>query len=150
VVEGARQLEVETWDGRFVLVGAADAAEDQDLALVRLNQDLPAVAPTGPEPAVGASVTAVGYPGGGPFQQLSGHVVDYVDGVVFGLNSRIMRMTVPVRPGNSGGAVLNERGEMVAVVFAIERRTGYGLAITTGSLERAIASASFYPASSGC
>ena len=47
VVDGAQQLEVETWDGRALRVQAVEEAFDEDLGLVRVDQDLPGVADIG-------------------------------------------------------------------------------------------------------
>jgi S1-C subfamily serine protease len=143
-------LEVETWDGRILRVSAIEIAQDQDLGLVRVDADLPAVVKSGPEPRPGDAVSAVGYPEGGPFQRLTGSVVDYVDGSVFGEAARIMRVTIPLRPGNSGGAVLNEQGELVGIAFAGEIASGHGLVIPAASLFSAINRAEFVPASGGC
>lgn len=150
VVEGARLLEVTTWDGRTFEVEASEVALGQDLAVLRVGADLPATAVRGIDPAPGDEVFAVGFPGGGPFERLRGRVVDYVDGSVFGQDGRVMRVTIPVRRGNSGGAVLNSRGEMVGVVFAIERSTGHGLAIPMSELDGTIARSAFVPATQGC
>ncbi|HXK34323.1 MAG TPA: serine protease [Dehalococcoidia bacterium] len=150
VVEGARLLEVTTWDGRTFTVETSEVALGQDLAVLRVGADLPATAVRGAEPAPGDEVFAVGFPGGGPFERLRGRVVDYVDGSVFGEAGRVMRVTIPVRQGNSGGAVLNGRGEMVGVVFAIERRTGHGLVIPISGLDAAVERSAFVPATQGC
>jgi S1-C subfamily serine protease len=50
-----------------------------------------------------------------------------------------MRMTALVRHGNSGGPVLNAKGEIVAVVFAIEIATRLALAIPVDTLKSLIA-----------
>jgi S1-C subfamily serine protease len=150
VVEGANELEVQTWDGRAIRVHAIEIAAEQDLALVRVNAELPRQAATAPDAREGEAVSAVGFPGGGPFRRSAGTVVDYVDGTVFEEAGRIMRITAPLRPGNSGGALLNERGELIGVVFAIERATRYGLAIPGSSVAAAVDSARFVPVTANC
>ena len=150
VVDSAQQLEIQTWDGRAVRVRAIETAQYQDLGLVRVDVDLPAVAANAGDAAIGESVSAVGYPEGGRFQRSPGIVVDYVEGIPFGQATRVMRVTIPLRHGNSGGAVLNQRGEMVGIAFGIEIATGYGLVIPASSLETAIREAAFSPASGSC
>jgi len=150
VIERARTLEIAAWDGSAIMVTTSETVKDQDLGLVRVNQDLPAIAESAPDPLPGEDVYAVGYPGGGQFQRTAGKVVDYVDGTVFEENSRIMRVTVPLRHGNSGGALLNRDGDLVGVVFALERATGYGLVIPASALQSTIASARFQASSGAC
>jgi S1-C subfamily serine protease len=79
-------------------------------------------------------VTVAGYPLGGKLTLRQGTVIDYVDGSRLGVPGRVMRLSARVQPGNSGGPVLNERGKIVAVVYAIELATSYGLAIPVDML----------------
>jgi S1-C subfamily serine protease len=143
VIEDARSLEIATWDGRPVSVTGAEVTSDQDLGIVRVTSDLPAVAQHGPAPIPGDPVFAVGFPEGGPFERSDGTVIDYVEGTIFDQTSQVMRITAPLRPGNSGGALLNADGELVGVVFALEIATGYGLVIPAAALESAVAAATF-------
>jgi S1-C subfamily serine protease len=56
-------------------------------------------------------------------------VVDYVPGQAMGQRSRVLRLDVPVRPGMSGGPVLDQTGRLAGVVFAVQSPTDDALAI---------------------
>jgi len=129
VVAGAAVLQVSTWDGHSFEVTTAQVGALVDLGVVHTDRALPQVARYGPPANKGDKVTAVGYPLGGELTLSPGQVIDYVDGVKLGVPGRVMRITSDVRPGNSGGPLLNERDEVVGIVYAIEISTGYGLAI---------------------
>lgn len=136
VLAGASVLEVSTWDGRTIDVEAAQVGVLGDLGVALAARQLPRVGTTGEPPAADAPVTAAGYPLGGRLTLTRGVVIDYVDGWRFDIPGQVMRMTARVQPGNSGGPVLDRNGNVVAVVFAIELATGYGLAIPIDTLRR--------------
>jgi S1-C subfamily serine protease len=67
VVEGAEELQLDTWDGRSVSVAVHRVAYLHDLALIATLEPLPRVALlAADDPEPGARVTAVGFPLGGP------------------------------------------------------------------------------------
>lgn len=129
VLEDATRVSLNTWDGGSMEASVLGADFTDDLALVRIDGELPSagrLAAADPEP--GSAVTVVGYPLGGQQTLMSGEVVDYarldsLDG------PRVVRLSAEIWPGSSGGPVLDERGEVVGVVFAIERATDYALAV---------------------
>jgi S1-C subfamily serine protease len=61
-------------------------------------------------------------------------VVDYVSGRAMGQRSRVLRLDVPVRPGMSGGPVLDQRGRLAGVVFAVQSPTDDALAIPVSAV----------------
>lgn len=135
VEDGLFQLELTTWDGKDFKTGVAGISTWADVAIISTTTDLPVIAPLGVDPAEGAAVTAVGYPGGGPLTISSGHVVDYVDGSRLGVGHRVIRIDAAVRPGNSGGPLLDTNGAVVGVVFALETRGDrHGLVIPVSTL----------------
>jgi S1-C subfamily serine protease len=61
VIAGAAALQADPWDGQTVDLEVSQAATGRlvDIGVIHIAQALPVVATGGPEPAVGASVTAV-------------------------------------------------------------------------------------------
>jgi S1-C subfamily serine protease len=139
VLAGADELELDTWDGRSVNVSSASVGRLVDLGVVSTSATLPGVGRYGARPRDGDDVAVVGYPLGGPLTITKGTVVDRVDGGKFGVPGEVMRMTARVRPGNSGGPVLNAKGQIVGVVFAIEIATRLALAIPLETLKALVA-----------
>jgi S1-C subfamily serine protease len=145
VLAGASQLEVSTWDGHDFQVSTAKVGALVDLGVARVNGSLPRAAAAYAEPAAGERVTVVGFPLGGPLTFSSGRVIDFVDGSNLGVPGKVMRLTANVEPGNSGGPVLDQRGRVVGIVYAIELSTGYGLAIPLDTLDQLIQAGGFQP-----
>jgi S1-C subfamily serine protease len=65
-------------------------------------------------------------------------VIDRVDGGKFDVEGTVLRLTATVVPGNSGGPVLDSKGRVVAIVYAIETATGFGLAIPVDTMRRLV------------
>lgn len=143
VVEGAAAIEATTWDGRVFSTDVVAQAVAGDLALVGVSESLPAVLDLGRSAASGDKVTVVGYPGGGAVTLTEGHVIDFVSGEVFMEPGMTMRLDAPIAPGSSGGPVVDNNGDVVAIIFAIERDTGHALAVPIETLEAAVDSAAF-------
>ena len=66
-------------------------------------------------------------------------VVDYVDGAPMGQRGRVMRLDVPVRPGMSGGPVLDQAGRLAGIVFANQTPTNDALVIPASVLRATLA-----------
>lgn len=145
VVAGAELLEVATSDGRTLRVSAAEVGVLGDIAFVTVDGTLPVTADLTGRAAAGADIAAVGYPLGGPFTISSGVVVDRIPGFDFAVQGDILRITAAVQPGNSGGPLLDRRGRVTGIVYAIERATGLGLAIPMDTVNRLIDRAGFEP-----
>lgn len=118
-------------EGRVVFFDPAD-----DIAVIAVDdlggEPLPIAEPL---PA-GSAVAVQGYPLGGPFRSgqafiLSAGQAPVADIYDTGSALRdIYAMDADVRPGNSGGPVLSEAGEVVGVVFARgddDQRRGYAM-----------------------
>jgi S1-C subfamily serine protease len=135
VVAGVDDLELNYWDGTSARAQLDALAVADDLALVKVSLRLPAVARlTAADPDAGAAVLVVGYPSGGEQAVERGEVVEYARLREPEDASPVMRMTADIVPGNSGGAVVDRRGELVGIVFGVETETGYGLAIPASAV----------------
>jgi S1-C subfamily serine protease len=122
-------LEIDTSDGQRFEVAAAEVGVLGDVAFVTVDGVLPVSADLGGEAAPGSDIAAVGYPLGGPLTLARGVVIDRVAGEPFGVEGPVARISAEVQPGNSGGPLLDDRGRVAGVVYAIEIATGHGLAI---------------------
>ncbi len=98
-----------TLKGTIVRVDSND-----DLAVIHVSERLPALATASVRPKLGTPVMAIGSPLG-----LDGTVTL---GVVSGFRSLdgsdYVQFSAPISPGNSGGPVIDSRGEVVAVASA--------------------------------
>lgn len=136
VVDGARRLAVSTWDGHRLEVSTGEEATIADLALIRLKEEAgPVAALGGANPAVGAPVYAAGYPGGGRFRITEGEVTGYVDGAFRENRGRVVEIDATVRPGNSGGPLIDAAGDVVGVVYAIDLMSRRALALPISTLK---------------
>jgi S1-C subfamily serine protease len=120
VVDGTKAITVRTFDGvelaaRLVKVDAA-----HDLAVLKVARNLPALA-IGDSRQVrpGAYALTVGY----PLVPVQGQEAKVTDGMVNSLSGfsgdvRLFQISVPVQPGNSGGALVGKDGSVIGIVSA--------------------------------
>lgn len=158
VVEGADTLEVETSEGESLTVDVASQGLLADLAVVRLTADMAdavgearphaTLAPTNPEP--GEQLRAFGYPEGGRLTETEGEVQDYVADPELGNLSKVIRSDVEIHPGNSGGPAVNERNEVIGVVYAIEVSTEKSLIVPVDTLQRLLTNDEGVETVTGC
>lgn len=158
VVEGADTLEVETSDGVDLTVAVADQGLLADLAVVRLEtpmapargEDAPHATLAPVNPAPGDAIRAFGYPDGGVLTVTEGEVEDYIADPRLGNLSKVFRSDVEIHPGNSGGPALNDRNEVVGVVYAIEVATEKALIVPVDTLQRLLDDAAGVETVRGC
>jgi serine protease Do len=121
VAGGGRNITVALHDGRTFDAEVVKSSGSLDLALLRLSGEatnLPA-APVGDSDAlrVGELVYAIGHPWGSVGAVSAGIVggVGELRGRGRGSSARYVRSDVTLAPGNSGGPLLNARGDVVAI-----------------------------------
>lgn len=94
--------------------------------------------PLGTELASGDPAVVAGYPENGPYSVIPSRVRDVVDAVgrdIYGdatVTREIYSLRSTVRPGNSGGPLFDDAGQVVGVVFArstVDAETGYALTL---------------------
>ena len=123
VVDRATSITV-SCDGRAPVIATVTSSSPAvDLAVLTAVGDLGtntylALSPT-QQPALGDDVFTIGYPTPG----ILGRDPKYTNGTVSALSgvegdASFLQISVPVQPGNSGGPLVNEQGEVIGVVVA--------------------------------
>jgi len=114
VVHDARRVEARFSDNhRVTVIGLVDKNEKLDLALLQLAAgSRPRITLSASTPRIGSRVYLVGSPRGLDFSISEGLIsqIRTLDGV------RYYQLSCPISPGDSGGPVLNDRGEAIGVV----------------------------------
>ena len=146
VIEGAKELIVSLADGRTVNGELVGADEMTDIAVVKVDaKDLPtATFGDSDEVVVGEPAIAIGNPMGLEFQ---GSVTV---GVISALNRtlelsdrrvKLFQTDAAISPGNSGGALVNADGEIIAInsaKLAADGVEGMGFAIPINTVQTII------------
>ncbi len=124
VIDGANRIEV-VFNNEVQLTATVIGADaGNDLALLRVvgAEDMirPLSLGNSSEVREGSRIYAVGF----PLATVTGTKAKITEGIVssttgFGGSLKEFQITAPVQPGNSGGPLLNERGEVIGVVSAV-------------------------------
>jgi len=120
VVEGAARLEIYVGDKMYP-ASLIRSDPNNDLAVLKINGSFQALAFSPHRSAkMGQDVFTVGFPNPG----LQGVSAKYTKGTVSSLTGfqddlRLYQVSVPIQPGNSGGALLDEHGNILGVVIAM-------------------------------
>jgi hypothetical protein len=144
ISDGGRPM-VQDADGQRRPGRVTAASVRDDLALVEVSTGLPRVPLADAAPAPGSTVHVLGHPFG--TQEMTGGYLEGLlrfstsSGVVSGLGPRALQTTAPVNPGNSGGPMVSEAGELVGIVSRRLRGDGLGFATRVEQLAQLLESA---------
>jgi serine protease Do len=132
VVEGATKIEVTLWDKRTYEAELVGRDPETDLALIKIEENDLSFLPFGnsDEVRVGEWVIAVG----NPFNLNSTVTAGIVSAKGRNINllrqksayaiENFIQTDAAVNPGNSGGALVSTKGELIGINTAIASRTG--------------------------
>ena len=119
VVKDCSEIKVAAKAGTFVTatVSARDAMND--LALLKANARSDEVAAFRLSPRLGEAVEAFGYPLADILATSGNFSLGNISALSgLGDDSRYLQISVPVQPGNSGGPLLDQHGNVVGIVSA--------------------------------
>lgn len=138
VIEGTEYLELKIAGNETVYKGAkvVKASPEYDLAIVQTKQDFSAFEIVDcSKVEIGAKIYTIGNPRG-----LEGTISD---GILSGKRNNdgieYLQITAPISPGNSGGPVLNDKGEVIGVAtFAYKNSQNLNFAVPVSYIEKCI------------
>lgn len=125
VIDGARTISIKGINGDFTRSFKATVVahdKDNDLAILRLDNgyisNIPYAVNTS-SAEVGQNVFVLGY----PMTDTMGEEVKLTNGIISSLsgfqgNSNNYQISAPVQPGNSGGPMFDENGNVIGIVVA--------------------------------
>ena len=132
VVNAADEIEVALPDGKKLIAKVVGSDPDTDLAVLRVEaQNLPAITFGSSEKLrVGDIVLAIGNPLG-IGQTVTAGIVSALDRTGLGINTfeNFIQTDAAINQGNSGGALIDARGNLVGINSAILSQTGGSIGI---------------------
>ena len=119
VLKGASHIRIRLSNGNFSEVIHKKGSESIDLAILQIKEPTPNflnLAPAG-SVQVGDSVFTLGFPN----PSILGNEPKYTNGTISSLSglygeATLMQTSVPIQPGNSGGPLVNENGQVVGII----------------------------------
>jgi serine protease DegS len=129
VIANADTINVQLADGRVTRASVVGRDPDTDLAILSIKLKDPPVMPLGRsnELQVGDAVLAIGDPLG-LSQTVTHGIVSATGRSQLGVATfeNVIQTDAAINAGNSGGALVNERGELVGINTAVLNKTGGG------------------------
>ncbi len=126
VVYGATRLEAVTLDKKHYKISVVGFDEPHDLALLKINISGAAFVPLAAQtPKIGQAALAIGNAGGAFLQPKSGKLLalnaaagraDFPPGT--------LQLDAPLAPGDSGGPILNDAGQLIGITSYIRQEPG--------------------------
>jgi S1-C subfamily serine protease len=133
VVKGERRL-FALISGKELPIRVIERDEQHDLALIKVAAASRPIAIATAAPIKGEDVTALGYPVAGMLGTELKATFGRINALSGLYNDRtLLQIDTPLQPGNSGGPILNSRGEVVGVVTSTFSTTR-GVRMTGGAL----------------
>lgn len=128
-----------------VVVSGSEKDSGRDVAVIKVNiKNAPSLLLADSEQVqVKQEVTAVGYPGVGDIPQEKGvgyNQPSFTDGKVSAQKyingALVLQVSAPIAPGNSGGPVINDKGEVVGIsTFAYGMQSGFDFIVTSNTIK---------------
>ncbi len=119
VIKDAKTIKIHLAKDSFVSAKLICGDPVNDLAVLKIEKSTPSFLQLAPmrSAKAGDRVFTIGF----PVSSVLGKEAKYTEGVVSSLSgiegaSSLLQISVPVQPGNSGGALVNERGEVVGII----------------------------------
>ena len=149
VIEGASTIQVTFLDGNITLATIVGMDIYSDLAVIKVDSEVttltPVVLGSSSELTVGEPIAAMGNPFGLSDTLTVGIVSSLkrtLDAIGRYLIIDVIQIDAAVNPGNSGGPLVNVKGQVVGVNTAIESETGsftgIGFAVPSDTVKREI------------
>lgn len=145
VVSGAVKITVHLQDGITYEASVIGTDEKTDLAVIKIEaENLPhATLGNSSDSLVGEPVYVIGNPLGSLMSTVTNGIISGLDRTieVEGQTMTLMQTNAAVNPGNSGGGMFNERGELIGIINAKSSGTdveGIGFAIPIDSAKLVI------------
>ncbi|WP_134499488.1 S1C family serine protease [Microvirga pakistanensis] len=119
VVEGCANVQIKPADGSPLPARILERDTTNDLALLKVDHMTDKVAAVRAGVRLGEAVAAFGYPLNSVLASSGNFTLGNVTALAgIGDDTRFLQISTPVQPGNSGGPLLDENGNVVGVVTA--------------------------------
>jgi hypothetical protein len=106
VIEGADSVYIVA-DNDTLLVIDINISADEDIAFLSIAESLTPVTISTTPPSIGDEVFTIGNP--------MGLNSTFSNGIISGIRGSLIQTTAPISPGSSGGALLNDTGEVIGI-----------------------------------